>query len=63
MLCIALLIALIATNGAWIWHEAQYEDVSVTQEATADNGSDLVINGMGDINYGGESETDGQNTP
>ena len=55
ILCIILIVALIATNFAWICWEAQFEDVvtTVTQEAESDEG-DAVINGdkAGAVIYG-----------
>lgn len=61
--CIVIFVALIGTNGYWIWNESQYEDVvtTVTQEATSDGGS-ATINGdnAGAVFYG-ESKTDGDN--
>lgn len=54
---ILLIVALIGTNGAWIWYESQYEDLVVTQEvdATADGENDLHINTVGGDYDGGES--------
>ena len=62
-LCIIIFIALVVTNGGWIWYESQFEDVVITQEGAADNGSDLTLSGVGSgtiNNYGSESETDNQ---
>lgn len=62
--CIVIFVALIGTNGYWIWNESQYEDVvtTVTQEATSDGGGSATINGdnAGAVFYG-ESETNGNN--
>lgn len=57
--CVLLFIALVGTNIGWIVYENQFEDVTMTQEATTDGGGDVVINGTanGDVNYG-ESDTD-----
>ena len=42
----------------YFWHEAQYVDESWTYEATADEISNAVINGEGEVYiYGGESES------
>lgn len=61
ILCIIIFIALIGTNGYWIWYEQQYEDVTttVTQEVSSEGGGDAVIHGekAGAVFYG-ESETD-----
>lgn len=46
VLCIVLLIALLATNAAWIWYESQYETVSYEQEVQHDaeeNGDNTFI--------------------
>lgn len=55
---ILLLIALIGTNAGWIYYEAQFEDIAVTQEADSGRGGNASITGttIGDIYYG-ESET------
>lgn len=59
ILIIILIVSLLGTNGAWLYYESQWEDVTVTQdvEATADNGSDLNLNTVGGDYYGGESES------
>ena len=54
ILCIIIFVALIATNGAWLWYESQWEDVVVSQEVDTGNGN-AVVSGTGDITYG-ESE-------
>lgn len=59
ILCIILIIALLGTNGAWIYYESQWEVVestTVTQELSADDGGDAIINDGVHIN--GKSETD-----
>lgn len=58
---LVLIIALIGTNGAWIWYNAQFEVVETTTtiEATQD-GADVNVVGGGDVNYGAESK-DNQN--
>lgn len=61
-LWIALILVislLVATNGAWIWYESQWEDIYVEQEVETETG-DAFVAGVGDVNYG-ESETDSQN--
>lgn len=58
ILCIILIIALITTNGAWIYYESSFEDVVVTQEATADGNSDIQLQNIGGDYHGRESETD-----
>lgn len=58
ILCIILIISLIGTNGAWIYHESQYEDVTITQEAQADGNTDINLQGIGGDYNGRESEAD-----
>ena len=61
ILCIICFLALIATNGAWIYYESQYQDVVVTQDV--DSGSaPAVISGTGDVTYG-TSKADSENAP
>lgn len=59
ILLILVVSLLVATNGAWIWYESQWEDIYVEQEIETETG-DAFVAGVGDVNYG-ESETDGQN--
>lgn len=55
---ILLILLLAASNGAWIWHESQFVDESVTQEVDTGNG-DAYVAGIGDVNYG-KDQTDGE---
>ena len=56
---IILILLLAGTNAAWIYYESQFIDESWTYEATADNGSNAIANGEGEVYfYGGESESD-----
>lgn len=57
VLLIGALIALVATNAAWIWYESQFETVSYEQEVQQDTegGNNTFVGG--DM-YG---ETDGKN--
>ena len=58
ILCIILVILLTLTNGAWIYYEHQFEDISIEQEVDTGNGDAFVA---GDnINYG-ESKAEDQN--
>ena len=59
ILCLVIFLALIATNAGWIYYESQWEDIVVTQEGEADDGSTLRMTGAGTV-YGGESETDSE---
>lgn len=55
-LCLVLLIVLLATNGAWLYYESQFTDVSTTTiEAQQDGSGFNFVNG-GDFNYGAESK-------
>lgn len=56
---IILIVALLGTNAGWIYYENSFEDVVVTQEATADGSSDINLQNVGGDFYGGESQTDG----
>lgn len=59
ILCIILIAVLVGTNGAWLYYEKQFEDISMTQETSTEGGGDAIVNGaIGDINNYGESKTD-----
>ena len=60
VLCIILIIALFATNGAWIYRELQYEDVAttITQELDSSGGNAIINDG---VHINGKSETDSNN--
>lgn len=72
ILVIIVFVALIVTNGAWIYYESQLEVVEETttdeviQRINTDDGSEAVITGIGDIDHGGsglsESKTDNYKT-
>ena len=51
---LTLILLLVCTNAAWIWHESQFEDVVTTIEAEQGDGVNIV--GGGDVSYGAESE-------
>lgn len=56
ILTLVIFVALILTNGAWIYHESLYEDVVTTQTVTQESdGDNIALHGIGDI-YG-ESDT------
>lgn len=57
---IILIILLAASNAAWIYYESQFTDESWTYEASADNGSNAIANGDGEVyfNYGSKSASD-----
>lgn len=64
-LCIVLLIVLLVTNGAWLYYENQFTDVSTTytQQAEVETGSgNAYINNGGEQTYGtDQSESDSNN--
>ena len=59
VIVILLIIALLATNGAWIWWANQwetFEETTVTQDVNSDNGGNANLNG--DVNIYGSGSTD-----
>ena len=52
---ILILIALLfITNGLWIWHESQYQDVvTETYTAETDSGGTAIANGKGTVTVNG----------
>ena len=54
VLCIILIIALLVTNGWWIYQESKYEDVVTTIEAEQDGTGANYISGR-DLSFGTES--------
>ena len=56
---IILVALLVLTNGLWIWYESQFENVTITQEITNDDGDILYRNnllGVGDMNGGTDND-------
>ena len=55
VLIILLVVLLFGSNAAWVWYEAQYQEVTVTQDVQqdADFGSNHFIGG----DYYGKSES------
>ena len=54
---VILIILLIGTNAAWMWYEAQYETVTISQDIVNDDGDILYRNnllGVGDQTWQGE---------
>lgn len=47
IIVLVLIIALIGTNGAWLYYESQFEDVVWTQEVVqdAENGTNNFVGG------------------
>lgn len=57
IICIILIIALIGTNGAWLYYESQFETVettTITQDLDADSGDAIINDG---VHYYGKGET------
>lgn len=54
IIVLVLIIALIGTNGAWLYYESQFETIETTIEAEQGDGINIV--GGGDVNYGAESQ-------
>ena len=41
---ILLIVLIVGTNGAWIWHESQFSDIETTIEAEQDgSGVNIVV--------------------
>ena len=61
ILAIILIVALLGTNGAWIYYESQWEvvETSVSQniEAKASNESSIELNTIGGDYYGSKSKS------
>lgn len=55
---ILLIISLVASNGAWIYYESQWQVVEDTTTIEAEQGDGINIVGGGNVNYGTESKTD-----
>ena len=58
--CIILFLGFILSNAFWIYRELQFEEITITQEATADGDSDIKLQNVGGDYYGGQSETNDQ---
>ena len=50
IMALILIILLVATNGAWLYYESQFEDTVITQDVDTGVGS-AYVTGVGDI-YG-----------
>lgn len=58
ILLILVITLLVATNGAWIWYESQWEVVQTEITQDVDTGlGDAFVSGTGDVIYG-ESAAD-----
>lgn len=58
ILCIILVLLLAGTNGAWVYHESQFTDetLTVTQDVDSGDGDAIVNDG---VHINGESTADG----
>lgn len=63
IILIILIAALLGTNAGWIYYEAQFEvqETKVEQEAEWDEGSNVIMNGTGEVSVNGTSETNNDN--
>ena len=61
ILCVILIFLFVATNGAWIYYESQFQvnETTVEQDIETGDGENTTVIGVGD--YNGESKTDSQN--
>lgn len=58
VVCIILIIALIGTNGAWLYYESQFETVTsttITQDIDAEAGDAVINDG---VHLYGENKTE-----
>lgn len=62
ILLLTMLILLVGTNGAWIYFESQFEDISIEQEVDTGDGDAFVV-GNGDLNYGEGKAEDQKEDP
>ena len=58
---LVIFFAFVATNAGWIIYENQFEDITIEQEGSTDQGGSNYFNGTGELNIYGEGETDYQN--
>lgn len=56
-LVVVIFVALLGTNGAWLYHESQFKDeVTESYEATTNEGGTAIAYGSGDITVNGEGK-------
>lgn len=66
VLIVITLVLLIGTNGVWMWHESQFEEVVTTTTTTQDVQQDVNTEGDGDavindgVHINGEGTTKSQ---
>ena len=53
---LALIVILVATNGAWIWYESHFSGIVTTIEAEQDGSGVNIVSG-GDLDHGAEGES------
>lgn len=56
ILCLILVLALLGTNGAWIYYESQWQYTQESTQIEAQQEGELNIVGGGDVTYGAESQ-------
>lgn len=56
ILCLILVIALLGTNGAWIYYESQWQYTQESTQIEADQQGEINVIGGGDVIYGAESK-------
>lgn len=56
---VLLIVLFVGSNMGWMYYESQFEDVKTTYEANKDNGGLAIANGSGEVNYNGESQSNG----
>ena len=63
VLCVALVIALLASNIGWLVYESQFDKVVITQDGDVGGDGDIDLSGVGegDIYNYAESKPDNQN--
>ena len=56
ILCIILIVALLVTNGAWLYYESQFMDTVTVSQEVESNDSPAYVNGTGSMTVNGESK-------
>ena len=63
ILAIVLVLLLVATNGAWIWYESQWDVVHTTVTQENGEGINNFIGNDGDIIYGTADDNNQKENP
>ena len=60
IIILVLILALVGSNGAWIYYESQFqvEETTVKQDAEWEEGSNIIMNGTGEVSVDGQSKSD-----